>query len=71
VDYIESYSIPGLIRDVKDIECIALYRRLTNEETKIKFEEYRNNNYKKDKGISLLPILRRDIEKYEEELKKL
>jgi hypothetical protein len=71
VDYIEGYSIKGMKRNDEDIEHIALYRRLAEEETRKAFEKYRKGNYKKDDGKDILPKLISDINKYEKKLKDL
>lgn len=71
LDYIERYSIEEMAEDKKDVEYIALYRRLAKEETKNRFEEFRNGNYKKDDGVNLLHILKEDVDKYEKRLEDL
>lgn len=70
-DYIEGYSILGIEQDKKEIEKIGHYRRLAKEETRIKFESYRNGNYRKEDGINLLPCVIADISHYENRLKKI
>jgi hypothetical protein len=53
----------------RDIEWIALYRRLAIKDTRIKFETYRNGNYRREDSTELLTSVRHDIDYYEKQLK--